>query len=165
LFSVSDTSLVGARSPVCSSSNLCDKELRKILSCDELEFHFDDIYEDEKDSLRFGLGGGDAFKSDGTGEGVLLRERRGKGKSWVSSSSSMGEERSRLRESRISGPGNNSSVVDIDDTVEFEDTSRSRGFTRGYSEFPEEEAKGDAEEWDCCEDGDRERIKSVSSML
>lgn len=82
----------------------------------------------------------------------------------------MGEERSRLRESRISGPGNKSSVVDIDDTVEFEDASRSRGFTRGYSEFPEEEAKGEAEEWDCCEDegeggGDRERIKSVSSML
>lgn len=32
LFSVSDTSLVGARSSTCSSSNLCDKELRKILS-------------------------------------------------------------------------------------------------------------------------------------
>lgn len=82
----------------------------------------------------------------------------------------MGEDRSRLRESRVSGPGDNSSVVDTDDTVEFEDISRSRAFTRGYSEFPDEEAKGEAEEWKRCEDerevgGDGERVKSVSSIL
>lgn len=79
----------------------------------------------------------------------------------------MGEDRSRLRESRVSRPGNNSSVVDTDDTVELEDSSRSRGFTRGYTEFPEEEAKGDAEEWICGGEGgkDGERIKLLSSML
>ena len=38
-------------------------------------------------------------------------------------------------------------MVDSDDTGELEDgsRSRSRGFTRGYTDLPEEEAKGDAE--------------------
>jgi hypothetical protein len=144
---------------ICSCSTLRVKESRKMFSSDELDFHFDDVGEgvltgkDEEDPFGIRLGGGD-------GDGVLLREHRGKGKSWVSSSSSIGEERSRLRKLRASGPGSNSSMVDTDDTVELEDVSRSRGFTRGYSELPEEEAKGDAEEWDCCV-----RIRSVSSML
>lgn len=64
-------------------------------------------------------------------------------------------------------------MVDTDDTVELEDTSRSRGFIRGFRGLPEEEAKGDSEEWNGGEDegeggapgGDRVRIKSVSSML
>lgn len=36
-------------------------------------------------------------------------------------------------------------MEETDDAVEIEDASRSRGFTRGYTELPEEEAKGDAE--------------------
>ena len=58
----------------------------------------------------------------------------------------MGEERSRFRESRVSGVGSNSSMEDTGDAVELVDPSRSRGFTRGYTALPEEEAKGDAEE-------------------
>ena len=61
------------------------EESRKKLSSDELDFHFDDVGDkygevgivtgkDEQDSFGDGLGGGD-------GDGVLLRERRGKGKS------------------------------------------------------------------------------------
>jgi hypothetical protein len=121
-----------------------------MFSSDELDdFHFDDVGDisssygeggtdkDEEDSFGFGLGDGD---------GVLLREHRGNGKSWVSSSSSIVEEHNRLRESRVSaGTGSKSSMVETDDTVELEDTSRSRGFTRGYSGLPEEEAKGDDE--------------------
>lgn len=61
---------------------------KSTLSCDELEFQFEDIYgdmgiptdKDEEDPLGFGLGGGDAF-NDSEGEGVLLRECRGRGKS------------------------------------------------------------------------------------
>ena len=146
----------------CSYSTLGVKESREMFSSDELEFLFDDVGDiygegeiltgkDEEDSFGFRLG---------VGDGVLLRERRGKGKSWVSSSSSIGEEHSRLRESRVSGPGNNSSLVDTEDTVELEDASRSRGLTRGYSELPDEEAKGDAEGWNCCV-----QIRSVSSRL
>ena len=114
----------------CSDSTLRVKELRKMFSSDELDFHFDDVGEgiltgkDEEDSFDFRLGGGD-------GDGVQLRERRGKGKSWVSSSSSIGEEHSRLRESRVSGLGSKSSMEDTDDTVELVDASRSRGFNRG----------------------------------
>lgn len=36
-------------------------------------------------------------------------------------------------------------MEDTDDTVELVDASRSRGFNRGQSELPEEDAKGDAE--------------------
>ena len=61
------------------------EESRKMLSSDELDFHFDEVGDkygeegiitgkDEQDSFGIGLGGGD-------GDGVLLRERRGKGKS------------------------------------------------------------------------------------
>jgi len=66
---------------------LRDKELSTILSCEELEFCFDDVEEryggiltgkDKVDPL--GLGTGDTF-GDSEGEGVLLRERRGKGNS------------------------------------------------------------------------------------
>jgi hypothetical protein len=56
--------------------------------------------------------------------------------------------------------------MDVDGIiVELEDTSRSCGFTCGYRDIPEEEAKGEAEQWKNCEDegGDRARIKSVSS--
>jgi len=54
-------------------------------------------------------------------------------------------------------------VVDIEDAVELEDASRLRGFTRGCSELPEEQARGDVDEWKG--GGDRLRIKSVSSIL
>lgn len=63
---------------------LRDRELLKILSCDdELEFSFDDdvgdnLGKDEVDPLK--LWEGDIF-GDIEGEGVLLRERRGKGNS------------------------------------------------------------------------------------
>jgi hypothetical protein len=36
-------------------------------------------------------------------------------------------------------------MADTDDTVELEEASRSRPFTRGYSELREQEAKGDVE--------------------
>jgi hypothetical protein len=59
----------------CSCSTLRVKELRKMSSSDELDFHLDDVGDkygggiitgkDEEDSFRFRLGGGD-------GEGVLL---------------------------------------------------------------------------------------------
>lgn len=56
-------------------SVLRDRELPKVLSCDE--FHFEDrTGKNEVDAL--GLGTGDRF-GDGQGEGVLLRERFGKG--------------------------------------------------------------------------------------
>ena len=118
-----------------------------MFSSDELDFQFDVVGEEGiltgKDTS-FGIRLGEG---EGEGDGVLLREYRGKGKSWVSSSSSIGEERSSrlvLRESRVSGPEGDSSMVDADDDiVELEEVSR--GFTRGYSEPPEEEAKGDAE--------------------
>lgn len=53
--------------------------------------------------------------------------------------------------------------MDVDDImVELEDTSRPCGFT---CDIPEEEAKGEAEQWKNCEDegGDRAGIKPVSS--
>lgn len=80
------TAIGAARYPF---PTLRDKELSTILSCEELEleFCFDDVEErygrtltgkDEVDPL--GLGTGDTF-GDSEGEGVLLRERRGKGNS------------------------------------------------------------------------------------
>ena len=36
-------------------------------------------------------------------------------------------------------------MADTDDTGEPDNASRSRGFVRGYTDLPEEEAKGDAE--------------------
>ena len=144
----------------CSSTLRVMESRNKMFSSDEFDFQFDVVGEEGiltgKDTS-FGIRLG-----EGEGDGVLLREYRGKGKSWVSSSSSIGEERSSrlvLRESRVSGPEGDSSMVDADDdTVELEEVSR--GFTRGYSEPPEEEAKGDAEGWD-----DDVRIRSVSSKL
>ena len=68
--------------------------IRNFLPFGEQELRFDDVGDghgefltdrDEQDPL--GL-------AEGDGEGVLLRERNGKGKSCVSSSSSIGEERS-----------------------------------------------------------------------
>lgn len=63
-------------------------------------------------------------------------------------------------------------MLDADDVVELEDTSRSRNFVRVYREALDGEAKWDIEEWDGGEDegegvseGDRVRIKSVSAML
>lgn len=65
-------------------------------------------------------------------------------------------------------------MLDADDVVELEDTSRSRNcnFVRVYREALDEEAKWDIEEWDGGEDegegvseGDRVRIKSVSAVL
>jgi hypothetical protein len=56
-------------------SVLRDRELLKVLSC--VEFHFEDRTGKNKvDAL--GLGAGDGF-GDVEGEGVLLRERLGKG--------------------------------------------------------------------------------------
>lgn len=77
----------------CSFFTLRDGELfETFLPCSEQEFRFDDgdgrgaflTDRDEEDPL------------EGDGEGVLLRERNGKGNSCVSSSSSIGEERSRV---------------------------------------------------------------------
>jgi len=63
-----------------------------------------------------GLGTGDTL-GDGVREGVLFGDRRGRGNSWASSSSSIGEERSRWRESRMSGE-RSSDVVEISDEVD-----------------------------------------------
>lgn len=84
----------------------------------------------------FGLGAGDIL-GDGDGDGVPLGERRGEGRgnSSASSSSSMGEERSLPRGSIPSGAI--SSVVDVDESVELEETSRSWGLERGYRGIPE----------------------------
>jgi len=81
----------------CLSLTLRDGELfETFLPCGEQELRFDDVGDgcgafltDREEEDPLGL-------AEGDGEGVLLRERNGKGKSCVSSSSSIGEERSRV---------------------------------------------------------------------
>ena len=81
--------------------------------------------EDGKQDVEpFGLGTGETL-GELDGEGVLAGERlgEGNGNSCASSSSSIGDDRSLWRESRISG-SNSSSLAELEEP-ELEDTSRS----------------------------------------